>query len=154
MSTAVFQAKTRNEPAKLTDGFLQFAMHYGFETQVCNPRSGHEKGNVENKVGYVRYNFFSSTPIMQDFESFNKTLAEQLSLDLNREHYEKHSFIQTLWEEEKSSLLFLPPVIVVGTITLEEFQVACNVFYAFSQLQHCVFFRCNCLYLYLAINKK
>ena len=110
MSTAVFQAKTRNEPAKLTDGFLQFAMHYGFETQVCNPRSGHEKGNVENKVGYVRYNFFSSTPIMQDFESFNKTLAEQLSLDLNREHYEKHSFIQTLWEEEKSSLLFLPEV--------------------------------------------
>ncbi len=40
----------------------------------------------------------------------------------------------------------------MGTITLEEFQVACNVFYAFSQLQHCVFFRCNCLYLYLAIN--
>lgn len=110
MSTAVLKVKTKNTPATLTDGFLQFAMHYGFETQVCNPRSGNEKGSVENKVGYVRYNFFSATPIMHDFESFNVTLAKQLSQDLNRSHYEKHQLIQLLWEEEKSSLLSLPEV--------------------------------------------
>lgn len=108
MSTAVLKVKTRNTPAKLTDGFLQFALHYGFETQVCNPRSGNEKGSVENKVGYVRYNFFSSTPVMQDFKSFNLSLANQLSQDFNRNHYEKHQLIQVLWEEEKSSLLSLP----------------------------------------------
>lgn len=60
MSTAVTQTKSRTEPAILTDGFLRFATHYGFETQVCNPRSGNEKGSVENKVGYVRYNFFQA----------------------------------------------------------------------------------------------
>lgn len=110
MSTAVLQTKTRNKPAVLTDGFLQFATYYGFETQVCNPRSGNEKGSVENKVGYVRYNFFSSTPVILDFESFNQTLATQLVNDRERLHYEKHKTIAELWLEEKTSLLPLPDV--------------------------------------------
>src|SRR5699024_116764 len=81
MSTAVAQVKSRTEQAVLTDGFLQFATHYGFETQVCNPRSGNEKGSVENKVGYVRYHFFPATPIMQTFASLNEALAVQLAQD-------------------------------------------------------------------------
>ena len=40
MSTAVTQTKTRHKPAVLTDAYLQFAAHYRFTTQVCNPRSG------------------------------------------------------------------------------------------------------------------
>ncbi len=100
MSTAVTQVKSKTEPAVLTDGFLQFATHYGFETQVCNPRSGNEKGSVENKVGYVRYNFFPATPIMEDFASFNEALAVQLAKDRERVHYEKHVLISELWLEE------------------------------------------------------
>lgn len=110
MSTAVTQVKSKTEPAVLTDGFLQFAMHYGFETQVCNPRSGNEKGSVENKVGYVRYNFFVATPIMIDFASFNEVLAQQLAKDRERIHYEKYVLINDLWLEEKSDLLMLPEV--------------------------------------------
>jgi transposase len=26
--------------------------HYGFSVRFCNPESGHEKGNVEARVGY------------------------------------------------------------------------------------------------------
>lgn len=44
MSTAVTQVKSKTELAVLTDDFLQFATLYGFETQICNPRSGNEKG--------------------------------------------------------------------------------------------------------------
>jgi hypothetical protein len=110
MSTAVTQVKSKTEPAVLTDGFLQFATHYGFETQVCNPRSGNEKGSVENKVGYVRYNFFPATPIMKDFASFNEALAVQLAKDRERVHYEKHVLISELWLEEKADLLALPDV--------------------------------------------
>lgn len=29
--------------------------HYGFETRFCNPYAGHEKGSVENAVGFVRW---------------------------------------------------------------------------------------------------
>lgn len=110
MSTAVTQTKSRTEPALLTDGFLRFATHYGFETQVCNPRSGNEKGSVENKVGYVRYNFFSSTPIMKDFVSFNEALAKELAQDRERIHYEKQVPIDELWLTEKVDLLALPDV--------------------------------------------
>lgn len=74
MTTAVVKPKSKFEEPILTDGFQQFAMHYGFEVQVCNPASGHEKGSVENKVGYVRYNFFSETPRMKDFPSINQDL--------------------------------------------------------------------------------
>lgn len=108
MSTAVTQVKSKTEPAVLTDGFLQFATHYGFETQVCNPRSGNEKGSVENKVGYVRYNFFPATPIMKDFASFNEALAVQLAKDRERVHYEKHVLISELWLEEKADLWHCP----------------------------------------------
>lgn len=110
MSTAVLKTKTRHQPAVLTDGFLRFATHYGFETQVCNPRSGNEKGSVENKVGYIRYNFFSSTPVMADFKSFNQNLAKQLVDDRERLHYEKQKKIADLWKEEEANLLPLPEV--------------------------------------------
>lgn len=103
MSTAVTQTKTRHKPAVLTDAYLQFAAHYRFTTQVCNPRSGNEKGSVENKVGYVRYNFFPTSPSMKDYSSFNEELEVQLIKDRERIHHEKNVLISTLWEEEKKS---------------------------------------------------
>lgn len=41
---------------------LRFKCHYEFSISFCNPDSGHEKGNVENKIGYSRRNFFVSLP--------------------------------------------------------------------------------------------
>lgn len=104
------QTKSRTEPAILTDVFLRFATHYGFETQVCNPSSGNEKGSVENKVCYVRYNFFSSTPIIKDFVSFNEALTKELAQNRERIHYEKKVCIDELWLTEKIDLLALPDV--------------------------------------------
>ncbi|WP_353056435.1 IS21 family transposase, partial [Exiguobacterium sp. MER 193] len=57
LPAAVIQPRTTREEAIYTDAFLQFMAHYGFQVQSCNPYSGNEKGSVENKVGYVRYNF-------------------------------------------------------------------------------------------------
>src|SRR5699024_8034594 len=91
----------------LTDEFQQFAMHYGFEVQVCNPASGHEKGSVENKVGYVRYNFFSETPKMKDFTSLNHDLEEKMIEKRQEKHYEKIQIIESLWQEEKQVCLEL-----------------------------------------------
>lgn len=108
MSTAVKKTKSKFEKAQLTDGFQQFANHYGFNTQVCNPRSGNEKGSVENKVGYVRYNFFPTAPRMLDYRSLNKDLYTQLIKDRNRQHYEKNSLIEELWTDEAQALWALP----------------------------------------------
>jgi len=108
MTTAVVVPKTKFEEAKLTDTFLQFAHHYRFEVQICNPRSGHEKGNVENKVGYTRNHFFSATPRMVSYEQLNDELQEDAWDDMNRPHYEKMVSIQKLFNEEKKYLYPLP----------------------------------------------
>jgi transposase len=39
--------------------FLDFAAHYLFDPSVCNIRSPHEKGRVENAVRYVKTNFLA-----------------------------------------------------------------------------------------------
>ena len=51
---------------KLVDQFYRFTLHYGFKAQFCNPGKGHEKGHVENKVGYSRRNFFVPEPVFDD----------------------------------------------------------------------------------------
>ncbi|WP_438785462.1 IS21 family transposase [Enterococcus sp. DIV0421] len=108
LTPAVKKTKSKFEEAQLTDEFLRFTIHYGCDVQVCNPRSGHEKGHVENKVGYVRYNFFSTSPIMNSFESLNKQLEEQLKTDRKRTHYSKHQLIEDLWKKENKALHSLP----------------------------------------------
>lgn len=108
LTPAVKKTRSKTEEAQLTDEFIRFQNHFGFEVQVCNPRSGHEKGNVENKVGYIRYNFFNKAPTMNSFEDLAEQLQEKLAVDRNRLHYEKEVLIKELWEEETKYLLALP----------------------------------------------
>ncbi|RBR34873.1 hypothetical protein EB06_00274 [Enterococcus cecorum] len=108
LTPAVKKKRTKNEEAQLTDEFVQFQNYYGFDVQVCNPRSGHEKGNVENKVGYIRYNFFTSAPIMDSYEGLTDQLFHKLEADRNRIHYAKNVRIEDLWQEERDYLLALP----------------------------------------------
>src|SRR5690606_40675473 len=82
-----------------------------WSSDVCSsdlPRSGHEKGNVENKVGYIRYNFFTSAPIMDSYEGLTDQLFHKLEADRNRIHYAKNVRIEDLWQEERDYLLALP----------------------------------------------
>ena len=69
MTTAVSQVLKGTERV-LTDGFNRFMLHYRFQADFCNPASGNEKGNVENKVGYSRRNAFVPVPTIADFPFF------------------------------------------------------------------------------------
>lgn len=86
MKTAVIKPRNRHEEAVFTNEFIQFANHYGFEPQACNAYSGHEKGNVENKVGYIRYNFITPSPVITDFEHLSNLLEKHLTEDRERPH--------------------------------------------------------------------
>jgi transposase len=97
-----------NESVRITEVFLRFKAHYGFEITFCNPYAGHEKGNVENKVGYIRRNFFVPLPTVPDVQQFNGELLERCEWDMQREHYKKGDPIIELFEEEKKSFLVLP----------------------------------------------
>lgn len=108
MTTAV--AKVLKEGQRvLTDGFIRFMLHYRFEADFCNPDAGNEKGNVENKVGYSRRNFFVPVPTITDFEAFNQKLWTLCEEDMDRPHYKWQVSIRELWERERKRLLTPPP---------------------------------------------
>ena len=107
MSTAVAQVLEGAE-RKLTEGFTRFMLHYRFQADFCNPASGNEKGNVENKVGYIRRNALVPVPTIISFDEFNGRLFEWCEKDAERPHYRRGVTIQSLWGEECSKLLTLP----------------------------------------------
>ena len=107
MTTAVAQVLEGNERV-LSDGFYRFKLHHRFETDFCNPASGNEKGNVENKVGYDRRNMLVPVPVIEDFSSFNEALLARCDADHAREHYRHNTPISALWAEENEKLLTLP----------------------------------------------
>lgn len=104
--TKVIKGGGRN----LTDDFLRFMEHYQFEAVFCNPDAGHEKGNVECKVGYHRHNLLVPRPQITDLSAFNRELLAKCTLDGHREHYRKNATIQELFEEDRKALRPLPAI--------------------------------------------
>ncbi len=124
MTTAVVQI-LRGEERTLTDGFNRFMLHYRFQAEFCNPASGNEKGNVENKVGYSRRNAFVPVPTIKSFQDFNeKHLWKWCEDDAKRLHYIHKVPISELWEEDKNELLTLPeypfPVFRYASLTVSK----------------------------------
>lgn len=109
LSAAVKQIR-RDGGRDLTEGFQRFMLHHGFNSNFCNPNSGHEKGHVENKIGYSRRNFLVPVPEIKELAEYNKTLLELCDADMNREHYKKEQAIAELFTEDKAALNKLPAV--------------------------------------------
>lgn len=107
MTTAVAQV-LRDGERVLTDGFSRFMLHYRLRAEFCNPASGNEKGNVENKVGYSRRNAFVPVPTIASFDEFNESLWDWCEKDAQRKHYRKNATIQELWTQDEAKLLKLP----------------------------------------------
>lgn len=91
-----------------TDLFGRFRAHYGFAIRFCNPYAGHEKGNVEAKVGYTRRNLFVPLPLYADIEAFNRELLERHTEKANELHYKKQVPIGELFQTDCRALLPLP----------------------------------------------
>lgn len=92
----------------LTDRFIRFREHYGFQTVFMNPNSGWEKGNVENKVGYCRRNFMVPVPHFFNLSDYNQKLLSDSMEDADREHYRHNATIIELFDEDRHKLLPLP----------------------------------------------
>ena len=97
---------------KVTDRFLRFQEHYGFKSVFMNPESGWEKGNVENKVGYLRRNELVPIPEFDSLSDFNCELLDKCDKDMEREHYKytPDVTISSLFDEDKATLLPLPKI--------------------------------------------
>jgi transposase len=106
MSSAALRTRDEKGLVKAADFITRFSTHYGFRVKFCNPDSGNEKGNVENKVGTIRRNLFVPEPTITDLDSFNTQLLKKC-LERNKEiHYRFKVPIEKLFQEEK--LLMIP----------------------------------------------
>lgn len=88
--------------------FQQMRAHYGFTARFCNPNAGHEKGHVENKVGYNRRNLFVPVPAYDCIETYNRNLLEAHRDKAAEYHYKKGKPIQVLFREDQQALKSLP----------------------------------------------
>ena len=90
--------------------FRLFAAHYGLDYTFTNPRSGNEKGNVENKVGFHRRNLFVPVPSFHDVAAFNRRLlGDCLNLSEGKRHYRLGTPESELFGEDRGALSPLPP---------------------------------------------
>ncbi|MBF9019020.1 IS21 family transposase [Oceanispirochaeta sp. M2] len=107
-TSTIVKRVLKNGGRDLTDDFLRFQTHYNFESVFCNPNAGHEKGNVEGKVGYHRRNMLVPVPRFNSLASFNVALLEKCEEDAMRKHYRKDSNIEELFSADRSALLPMP----------------------------------------------
>ena len=97
---------------EVTERFQRFCEHYRFKPVFMNPESGWEKGNVENKVGYLRRNELVPVPEFVSLTEKNRELLAACDKDMEREHYDdgNRRFISELFATDKTALLPLPAV--------------------------------------------
>lgn len=97
--------KTAREQEK----FKTFRAHYAYEARFCNPGEGHEKGLVENLVGFARRNFLVPIPRVENYEELNQVLRQRC-LDYIESHHIKGRDlpVREAFALEQQALLSLP----------------------------------------------
>jgi transposase len=97
------------QPAVYNPHYLDFARHYGCELRACNVRAAHEKGRVENGVGYVKKNFLSGRELSGSLAGLNAAAGRWLEEVANvRIHGETRQKPLDRFALEKSALGPLP----------------------------------------------
>lgn len=94
--------------AQEQEAFIAFRSHYLFQSRFCNPGEAHEKGLVENLVGYARRNFLVPVPEVNSFQELNALLRERCLAEAKRRLRGETLTVGELWDEERPHLLPLP----------------------------------------------
>lgn len=88
--------------------FVAFRSHYLFESHYCTPGAGHEKGRVEDGVGYVRRNFLTPLPRVDSFSQLNEHLLRQCLKNDQRQIEGQKVIVHQAWQQELPLLRPLP----------------------------------------------
>ena len=96
------------EAAQLQPHYQALARHYGFEVRACTVRQPHQKGMVENAVGYLKKNLLHGWTLPA-FGALNPATKLWLQTVANlRTHAQTHRRPVDLFAEEKPKLQPLP----------------------------------------------
>ena len=90
--------------------FGAFKLHYRSESRYCNPYSGHEKGNVENAVGFLRRNLMVPEPEAATLAGLNAVLLTRCDALSSTTHYRKGLPLGELFSQDVAASLALPGV--------------------------------------------
>ncbi|MCB0171949.1 MAG: IS21 family transposase [Anaerolineae bacterium] len=88
--------------------FVALRSHYLFESHYCTPGAGHEKGRVEDGVGYVRRNFLTPLPRVETFAQLNEHLLGQCCKNDQRQLEGQSQTVHQAWQQERPHLRPLP----------------------------------------------
>lgn len=84
--------------------------HYGFQSRFCNVGAGHEKGAVENAVGFCRRNYLPGLPSFSSWSEANDFLEVRCREDIAEgKHYRTSEPLKDLFVQSQSKLLPLLP---------------------------------------------
>jgi hypothetical protein len=92
----------------LTKEFLRLQSHFAFATFFCRLRQAHEKGHVENGVGYVRRNFLVPVPEADSWDDLNAQLAAACRREWERTAAGRDQSTAVLLAADRAAFLPLP----------------------------------------------
>jgi transposase len=104
----VLRGRDRTETA----GFLAVRAHYGFDADFCHPgvKGAHEKGGVENGVGWARRNLLVPVPAAASWDALNAELAARCRARRQKVHSREEGLVGAWAARERAHLLPLPRV--------------------------------------------
>lgn len=98
-------AEHRRRLVRFNPRFSVYAGHHRFRPIACNKGAGHEKGRVEDGVGYIRYNFWPGRTF-SDLDDLNAQAFRWRDQFANaRTHAATHKVPLLIFEQEKEKLL-------------------------------------------------
>jgi len=100
----------RGRPRQEVQAFVRFRSYYLFESHFCRPglEGAHEKGGVENGIGYTRRQFMVPLPEATSFEDLNRQLLVRSLQEDDRRVARANQTIGEAWKQERAHLLPLP----------------------------------------------
>ena len=90
--------------------FSLFCAHYGFEPRFRDPYSGHEKGSVENAVGFAGRNLMVPMPSAESLRAPARAWLDACERIAGSDHYRHGVPVREMFEAEKDHMPPLPGV--------------------------------------------
>lgn len=108
--TAAVVEVLKGKDRELTREFSELKGFYNFKTNFCKPgkEGAHEKGGVENGIGFARRNWMVPVPEFDTLEQLNAYLLEKCRANDTRTVDGQSETIAECWQKEREYLLPLP----------------------------------------------
>jgi transposase len=108
LKTAVYKILT-GHTRREQQAFTAFRSHYLCDSYYCTQGQPHQKGGIENDVGFAQRNFLAPMPKVASFAELNAQIRTACLDNAQRSLRGEKETVAEKWQAEKTHLLPLPP---------------------------------------------